>query len=61
MIWPWKREAAKQEAALMAAERRIRGLESNWEVIMEEVVKSRRHRQQNHIMELIIGVARGDR
>jgi hypothetical protein len=59
MIWPWKREAAAQEEALKETERRIQETQSEWAVIYEEVFKGRRHREQNHIMDLIIGVARG--
>ena len=59
MIWPWKKEAELQEAALEQSEARIQELESNWDVIFHEVVKGRRHREHNHIMDLIIDVTRG--
>lgn len=61
MIWPWRKQAAVQEAALEVSEARIHELESNWDVIMQEVIKGRRHRDRNHIMDLVIGVARGNR
>lgn len=60
MKWlPWRKEMAEQKEAIEASEARREAIEQNWDFIRDQVRQARKHRTQNHITQLIIGVARG--
>lgn len=55
----WAHKVTEHEQAAKESEARREATASDWAVIREEVLKGRKHREQNHIMDLIINVARG--
>lgn len=60
MRWPWRRAEIKaQKEAIAHSEARRELIESQWDFIREQVRVARRHKRQNHITELIMGVAKG--
>lgn len=61
MNWPWKKQIEEQKAAIERSEARRKHIESQWDFIRDQVRESRKHRTQNHITQLIIGVARGNK
>jgi hypothetical protein len=62
MNWPrWRKQVKEQKRGIERSEARREAIEQNWDFIRDQVRQARRHRTQNHITQLIIGVARGDK
>jgi hypothetical protein len=53
------RDEQKEAIAESAARRKI--IQSQWAFIFDQIVEGRAHREENHIRDLIVGVARGQK